>query len=45
MNQEIQWSWVDFELGENIVNPELEAAWKDATIDGRKVLYLIRFYL
>lgn len=34
--QGIEWSWVDFELGENVVNEALDAQWKDALIDGRK---------
>jgi len=34
--QGIEWTWVDFELGENVANEALDEQWKDAIIDGRK---------
>jgi hypothetical protein len=32
----MEWTWVDFELGENVPNQALDEQWKDAVIDGRK---------
>ena len=34
--QPVTWSWVDFELGENVTNAALDAKWSQAVIDGRK---------
>ena len=36
IHQGYLWSWVDFELGENVVNQDLEAKWAKTDVDGRR---------